>query len=150
MFIIHYVKKYSAEERKKIWENIINKYQIICQPLYHIVSQPNNEVVPSTNKEMSINNSKVLNHAIKAYQSTQISQNWSNPFDFHDIVEPNDIATISCKIGILLIPYAILDTGADSVMVTDNVIEHLGEKIDRKKIYKITDTWGFSIHWYSL
>ena len=59
--MLHYAEKYSAEDRKKIWDNIINKYQIICQPLYHIVSQPNEEMI------IPHNNSKVLNHAIKAY-----------------------------------------------------------------------------------
>ena len=93
---------------------------------------------------ISNNEPKVLNYAIKAYQSVQISQNWPNPFDFLDIDEPNDITTISCKIGILLIPYTILDTGTDSVIVTDNVIEHLSEKIDKKKVYNITGALGNS------
>ena len=142
MFMLHYAEKHSAESRKKIWDNIINKYQIICQPLYHIVSHSNEEMVIPVNP--IANEPKVLNHAIKAYQSAQLSRDWPNPFDFLDLLEPNDIATICGKIGDLLISYAILDTGADSVMITDNVIKHLGEKIDKKKVYNITGALGNS------
>ncbi|CAG8790103.1 16473_t:CDS:1, partial [Acaulospora morrowiae] len=70
-----------------------------------------------------LDNSITLNHAIKVYQGTQIRQNWPNPFeiDFLDIKESNDIATISCRIGDLIIPYAILDTGANDSLYTDNI-----------------------------
>ncbi|CAG8650170.1 14968_t:CDS:2 [Acaulospora morrowiae] len=76
----------------------------------------------------------------------QIRQNWFNPFeiDFLDIKEPNDVATISCRIGDLIIPYAILDTGANDSLYTDNIPEYLGIKIDKKNIHKLTGAVGDS------
>ncbi|CAG8514533.1 4051_t:CDS:2 [Acaulospora colombiana] len=87
-----------------------------------------------------------LNHAIKVYQGAQIRQNWPNPFevDFLDIKEPNDVATISCRIGDLIIPHAILDTGADDSLYTDNIPEYLGIKIDKKNVHKLMGAVGDS------
>ncbi|CAG8496352.1 2900_t:CDS:2 [Acaulospora morrowiae] len=86
-----------------------------------------------------LDNSITLNHAIKVYQGAQIRQNWPNPFeiDFLDIKEPNDVAMILCRIGDLIIPYVILDTGANDSLYTDNISEYLGIKIDKKNIYKL-------------
>jgi hypothetical protein len=39
----------------------------------------------------------------------------------------------------LIIAYAILNTGADSSMFTDNIPEHLEIKIDKKNVHKLTD-----------
>ncbi|CAG8642724.1 5680_t:CDS:2, partial [Paraglomus occultum] len=60
-----------------------------------------------------------LNHAIKLYQGAQIRRNWPNPFEnkFLDIREPNDVATISCRIGL---------------------------KIDKKNVHKLTGAVGDS------
>ncbi|CAG8598193.1 2259_t:CDS:2 [Paraglomus occultum] len=64
--------------------------------------------------------------------------------DFLDIREPNDVATISCRIGDLIIPHAILDTGADDSLFTDNIPRYLGEKIDQKNVHKLTGAVGDS------
>ena len=93
-----------------------------------------------------LDNSIALNHAIKVYQGAQIRRNWPNPFeiDFLNISEPNDVATISCRIGDLVIPHAILDTGADSSMFSDNIPEYLGLKIDKKNVHKLSGAVGDS------
>ncbi|RHZ87010.1 hypothetical protein Glove_41g48 [Diversispora epigaea] len=71
----------------------------------------------------------------------QITQNWLNPFEVDFLkIEPNDVATILCRIDDLIIAYAILDTGTDSSMFTNNIPEYLGIKIDKKNIHKLTDT----------
>ncbi|RHZ49279.1 hypothetical protein Glove_526g18 [Diversispora epigaea] len=41
-------------------------------------------------------------------------------------------------------PHAILDTGADSSIFTDNIPKHLGIKIDKKNVYKLTGAVGDS------
>ncbi|RHZ72257.1 hypothetical protein Glove_243g15 [Diversispora epigaea] len=77
-------------------------------------------------------------------QSSQIRQNWPNPFeiDFLDIKEPNDVTMILCRIGDLIIPHAILDTSANNSLYTDNIPEYLGIKIDKKNVYKLTGAVG--------
>jgi hypothetical protein len=83
------------------------------------------------------------NHAIKVYQNTQIKWNWPNPFGINFLkFKPNKEVTISCKIGDLEIPYAILDTGSFDVLFTDNIPKYLEEKIDKKNIHKLTGTIG--------
>ncbi|RHZ58776.1 hypothetical protein Glove_368g55 [Diversispora epigaea] len=64
--------------------------------------------------------------------------------DFLNIKEPNDVATISCRIGDLIIPHAILDTGADDSLFTGNIPEYLGIKIDKKNVHKLTGAVGDS------
>ena len=54
IFMIYYTEKYSAKNRKKLWDNIINNYQIICQSLYYIVSHPNGEIIIFDNKSKVI------------------------------------------------------------------------------------------------
>ena len=45
--------------------------------------------------------------------------------------------TISCNVGSVTIPYAMIDSGSDSSIVSENVAKHLGLKIDRKKIHRL-------------
>ena len=37
----------------------------------------------------------------------------------------------------MTIPYAMIDSGSDSSIVSENVAKHLGLKIDRKKIHRL-------------
>ncbi|CAG8437849.1 3156_t:CDS:2, partial [Acaulospora colombiana] len=46
--------------------------------------------------------------------------------------------------GDLIIPNAILDTGADDSLYTDNIPEYLGIKIDNKNVNKLTGAVGNS------
>ncbi|CAG8601901.1 1569_t:CDS:2 [Ambispora gerdemannii] len=133
-FDSYYGEKYTVKERNK--DQIPNS----SSPKetnrdYELISQPE-----------KLDNFITLNHAIKIYQGAQIRQNWPNPFeiDFLDIKEPNDVATISCRIGDLIIPHAILDTGADNSLFTDNIPEYLGIKINKKNVYKLTGAVGDS------
>jgi hypothetical protein len=163
MYDSYYAKKYSVKERNKAWGNIAKKYQKIFQPFIEAVNKENNthfEYVPlpdipeKLSHTSSANNSitsvkdteyRSLNHAIKVYQGAQITRNWPNPFDVDFLkIEPNDVATILCRIGELIIAHAILDTGADSSMFTDNIPEYLGIKIDKKNVHKLTGAVGDS------
>jgi len=132
-FDSYYAEKYSVKERNKVWRNIAKKYANIFQPFLDVVNKEN------------LNKSVTLNHAIKAHQGAQIRRNWPNPFEVDFLkIEPNDVATISCKIGDLLIPHAILDTGSDSTMFTDNIPKYLGVKIDKTNKHKLTGAVGNS------
>ena len=163
-FDLYYGEKYTVKERNKVWEIIAKKYQTIFQPFIEFINKQSSD--SSSYKEMNHNYSIVpppekldnsiacdkvtelrsLNHAIKEYQGAQIRRNWPNPFeiDFLNISEPNDVATISCRIGDLVIPHAILDTGSDDSLYTDNIPRYLGEKIDQKNVHKLTGAVGDS------
>src|SRR5271168_1828106 len=91
--------------------------------------------------------SNSLNHAIKAYaqchsaekKSDIIPIHWPKPLEinFLQIKDADDVATISCKVGDVTISYAMIDSGSDSSIVSENVAKHLGLKIDRKKVYRL-------------
>lgn len=156
-FDTYYGEKYTVKERNKVWEIIAKKYQTMFQPFIELLngqssdssshkeSNHNYDLVPTPNIPEKPDNSMTLNHAIKVYQGAQITRNWPNPFDVDFLkIEPNDVATILCRIGELIIAHAILDTGADSSMFTDNIPEHLGIKIDKKNVHKLTGAVGDS------
>ncbi|RIA83843.1 hypothetical protein C1645_742766 [Glomus cerebriforme] len=62
------------------------------------------------------------------------------PFELNFVRKniPNDVATISCKIGGLLIPYAIVDTGSDSSIMSENIARNIGKAIDENTAQEIT------------
>ena len=64
---------------------------------------------------------------------------WPKPLEinFLQIKDADDVATISCKVENITIPYAMIDSGSDSSIISENVAEHLGLKIDRKKIHRL-------------
>src|ERR1044071_2188471 len=87
-----------------------------------------------------------LEHAIKAYASAQKKNSqiyWPKPLEinFLQIKDADDVATIYCKIGSLIVPCAMIDTGSDSSIFSDNIAEVveelLGIKINRKKIHAL-------------
>ncbi|PKY23214.1 hypothetical protein RhiirB3_437359 [Rhizophagus irregularis] len=71
-----------------------------------------------------------LNHTIKAYDA-------------------DNVATIYCKIGGLVIPYAMIDIDSDSSIFLDNIAElvkePLGIEINRKKIHRLNGVASQSI-----
>ncbi|CAG8665721.1 3208_t:CDS:2 [Acaulospora morrowiae] len=148
-FDLYYSKKYTVKEQNKVWDIIAKKYLSIFQLLIEIIKKqtPNSsnhketkhdyKFIPQSEK---LDNSISLNYTIKVYQGIQIRQNWPNPFeiDFLNIKKPNDVAIISCKIGDLIISYAIIDTGANDSLYIDNIPEYLGIKIDKKNVHKLT------------
>ena len=156
-FDSHYAEKYSVKERNKVWEIIAKKYLTIFQPLIELLNrqspnsssykEPNHnyDLVPHPNIPEKLDNSMALNHAIKVYQGAQITRNWPNPFEVDFLkIEPNDVATILCRIGNLIIPHAILDTGANDSLFSDDIPIYLGEKIDKKNVHKLTGAVGDS------
>jgi hypothetical protein len=86
-----------------------------------------------------------LNHAIKAYAQCHSAEKKNNQIywpipreiNFLQIKDADDVATISCKVGGITIPYAMIDSGSDSSIVSENVAMHLGLKIDRKKVHRL-------------
>jgi len=83
-----------------------------------------------------------LEHSIKAYALAQKKNSqiyWPKPLEinFLQIKDADDVATISCKVGGVNIPYAMIDSGSDSSIVSENVAKHLGLKIDKKKIHRL-------------
>ena len=57
--------------------------------------------------------------------------------NFLQIKDADDVATISCKVEEVTILYAIIDSGSDSSIVSENVAKHLELKIDKKKIHRL-------------
>src|ERR1044071_9233396 len=98
-----------------------------------------------------------LNHAIKAYAQCRSAEKknsqiyWPKPLEinFLQIKDVDDVATIYCKIGGLVIPCAMIDTGSDSSIFSNNITElveeFLGIKIDRKKIHRLNGVASQSI-----
>src|ERR1044072_3393884 len=75
---------------------------------------------------------------------------WPKPLEinFLQIKDANDVATIYCKIGGLIIPCAMIDIGSDSSIFSDNIAEavkELGIKINRKKIHVLNGVASQSI-----
>jgi len=139
-FDLHYEEKYTAKERNRVWENITKKYLTIFQPFIEFLNKETNR-----NHNFILSPDITLNHAIKVYQGAQITRNWPNPFEVDFLkIEPNDVATILCRICELIIAHAILDTGADDSLFTDDIPIHLGIKIDKKNVHKLTGAVGDS------
>ena len=98
-----------------------------------------------------------LNHAIKAYAQCRSAEKknsqiyWPKPLEinFLQIKDADDVATIYCKIGDLEIPCAMIDTGSDSSIFSDNIAELveelLGIEINRKKIHRLNGVASQSI-----
>ncbi|GBB99794.1 hypothetical protein RclHR1_36330001 [Rhizophagus clarus] len=83
--------------------------------------------------------------AIKAYASAQKKNSqiyWPKPLEinFLQIKDADDVATISCRVGDVTIPYAMIDSGSDSSIVSENVTKHLGLKLNRKKFIDLIES----------
>src|SRR3954447_6206366 len=76
-----------------------------------------------------------LNHAIKTYTQSHSAEKknrqiyWPKPLkiNFLQIKDADDVATIYCKIGSLVIPCAMIDTGSDSSIFSNNIAELVEE-----------------------
>ncbi|GBB94052.1 hypothetical protein RclHR1_22800002 [Rhizophagus clarus] len=142
----------TVKRRELAWENVTSKVQDILfplmqavnteqKPLLDVLSEENAKSSIDTMDSIIVNNSEnhqetapshILNHAIKAYAR-----------------DADDVATIYCKIGGLVIPCAMIDTGSDSSIFSDNIAELveelLGIKINRKKIHALNGVASQSI-----
>ncbi|PKK68510.1 hypothetical protein RhiirC2_782174 [Rhizophagus irregularis] len=124
----------TVKRKELAWENVTKKIvsvqekQTSCQ----VERKANNnnmeiETLPNNNHS---GGGHTLNHAIKAYDA-------------------DDVATIYCKIGGLVIPCAMIDIGSDSSIFLDNIAklvkEPLGIEINRKKIHRLNGIASQSI-----
>src|SRR3954453_10855482 len=98
--------------------------------------EPMKDIVPM--------DSSTLNHAIKSYAQRRSEKKndflfWPKPLEinFLQIRDADDVATISCRVGDVTIPYAMIDSGSDSSILSENVAIHLGFEINRKKIHRL-------------
>src|SRR5690348_7838784 len=115
------------------------KISIYSRTIFLACSENNAPVSLSLSNYCEKAGAQKLNHAIKQYQEVQLYRNWLDllKINFLQIKEPNNYATISCKVYDLEIPHALLDTGSDgshiSKNITNHIIKYFGLKIDRKK-----------------
>src|SRR4051794_17895264 len=157
----------TVKRRELVWKHPTSKILDVLHPLIQytntklkpLLELPSEENAKSSNGIMNdvvVNNSEnyqettpshILNHAIKAYaqcrsagkKSDMIHIYWPKPLEinFLQIKDADDVATISCKVRGMTIPYAMIDSGSDSSIISENVAKHLGLKIDRKKIHRL-------------
>ena len=154
----------TVKRRELAWKNITSKVQDVFFPLMQAVnaeqksliqvpeSEVSNDVIMADSakiKEVNTSSSSHilpenlrLEHVIKAYALAQKKNSqiyWPKPLEinFLQIKDADDVATISCRVGDITIPYAMIDSGSDSSIVSENVTKHLGLKIDRKKVHRL-------------
>jgi hypothetical protein len=153
----------TVKRRELAWENVTREFKDILIPLLQAVNSEQKPLlqIPTEEKPESDDSMKdiipvgsnSLNHAIKAYAQCHSAKKksdmqntlrlipiyWPKPLEinFLQIKDADDVATISCKVGDITIPYAMIDSGSDSSIVSENVAKHLGFKIDRKKIHRL-------------
>src|SRR5271170_5900120 len=156
----HIVGDYSVKDKEKLWEAFTLMYMDVLHPLIRAINKPDPAFQSS-----SEDGGKILNYAIKAYQKAlpirsgqdapQIKNQggnilWPKPLEinFLRLDDANDVATISCKIGSMNVPYAIIDTGSDSSIFSENiaklVVEQLELKLNRKKVHNLNGVAGKS------
>jgi hypothetical protein len=146
----HYANDYPVSERGKLWDILSSNMGDILSPLAHAINKSattpllpdSSKPEESTSKVSQENEGGVLNHAIRAYQQKNLY--WPRPLEinFLQLNDPNDVATISCKIGDVRIPFAMIDTGSDSSVISENVAKYLGLKIDRKNVHALNGVAG--------
>ena len=152
----------TVKRKELAWKNVTSKVQDVLFPLMQatnaeqklLLQVPDKkddiEMADSTKiKEINTTSSSHvlpenfrLEHAIKAYALAQKKNSqiyWPKPLEinFLQIKDADDVATISCRVGDVTIPYAMIDSGSDSSIVSENVAKHLGLKIDRKKVHRL-------------
>ena len=152
----------AVKRRELAWENVTKKVQEVLFPLMQAVKteqRPLLDVVENNTMEIETlpdNNHSggrhTLNHAIKTYAQCHSAEKknrqiyWPKPLEinFLQIKDADDVATISCRVGDVNIPYAMIDSGSDSSIVSENVAKYLGLKIDRNKVHRLNGAVGKS------
>lgn len=135
-----FAKSYTNENKEKVWLAVVDIYNDILRPLEDAQKQINANTMQQEAQK--------FNFAIKQYQANhgtienETSSNspyWPNPLDIDYIRQKvaDDVATIRCKIGPMEIPYAMVDSGSDSSVISDNIVKQLGLDIDKRKIYRL-------------
>ena len=139
----------TVKRREFVWKNITKRIQDVLYPLIHAINTEQKpllstqvspiESIDNIAESMDVN---TLNHAIKTYTKCHSGQSniyWPIPreINFLQIKDADDVATITCKVGNFIIPYAMIDSGSDSSIISENVAKHLGLKIDRKNVHRL-------------
>ncbi|CAG8586473.1 7840_t:CDS:2 [Paraglomus occultum] len=52
--------------------------------------------------------------------------------------DPDDVATICCKVASMTIPHALIDSGSNDSLISDDIAEDMGLKIDTSNTPRIT------------
>src|SRR5271154_234310 len=163
LLLKHIISDYSVKDREKLWECLTLMYTDVLHPLIQAINKP--DLASQSSPEEG---DKILNYAIKAYQKALPSHSgqdapqiqnhgwresnilWPKPLEinFLWLDDANDVATISCKIRSMNVPYATIDTGSDSSIFSENiaklVVEQLGLKLNRKKVHNLNGVAGKS------
>ncbi|KAF0552129.1 hypothetical protein F8M41_022555 [Gigaspora margarita] len=123
----HFASNFSDKEREKFWHKFTMILSHILQPisdLIRIASQQTN-ILPQTPPEGSQSEAEI---------------SWPNPIEINFIhkIIPNDVATIYCKISLLLgkivqVPSAIMDSGANCSVISKGLIKLLEAEVDKNK-----------------
>ena len=145
--LTHFAKNHKDENKEKLWNKVITIYADILHPLGEAKKLSKSNAIQE--------DAQKLNFAIKQYQMNKGSiENasdypyWPNPLDIDFIRQKvaDDVVTISCKIGPLKIPYALIDTGSNCCVISDNIAKRLGLEVD-KSVYKIK---GYATYAHSI
>ena len=137
-----YMENDTVKRRELVWKNITKRIQDVLYPLIHAINTEQKPLLQLSTHVSPVESveGRELNHAIKTYTKRH-SDNfyWPIPreINFLQIKDANDVATITCKVGNFTIPYAMIDSGSDSSIISENVAKHLGLKIDRKKVHRL-------------
>jgi len=145
--LTEFADKYTDENKEKVWNETRNIYGDILRPL--------EEAHKQINANATKQDAQMLNFAIKQYQmnkGTKETSNelyWPKPMTITYIKQKiaNDVATINCKIGPMEIPYAMIDSGSNTSVISENIVERLGLKIDRNTRYEIN---GYATNAYTI
>ena len=145
--LTEFANKHSNENKEKLWNDVRNVYGTILQPLEVAKKQVKSNAMQEEAQK--------LNFAIKQYQFNKgmiESDNlpyWPKPMSITYINQKiaNDVATINCKIGPMKIPYAMIDTGSNISVISDNIVKRLGLEINKNKKYEIN---GYATFAYTI
>nr|CAG8642848.1 6087_t:CDS:2 [Entrophospora candida] len=121
---------------------MIDENQVFLELIKYIIST----LIPQCPKEILPELYSFIRKLFLEMESTFNSYHIKNYSSKERNMEPNNYATIPCKIYDLEIPHALLDTGSDGSHLSDNIgyyIEkYFGLKMDRKKTYRLSGAVG--------
>ncbi|GES93459.1 hypothetical protein GLOIN_2v1772633 [Rhizophagus clarus] len=128
----------TVKRRESAWRIVASKFEDILFPLLQAVNSEQKPLLQVPDNESKI---KEINTASSSYVIPESIRHiyWPKTLEinFLQTKDADDVATISCKVGSMTIPYAMIDSGSDSSIVSENVAKHLGLKIDKKKIHRL-------------
>ena len=139
-------KKSSSKETSKIpLEDTIRKVlhselKLIFPPHFFQDSSliaPKQIVAPMEPKIVSQSNTLVSSKDSDESSLEEESLDDSMEIDFIKKELKTSVATVECKIKRLKIPAMTLDSGAEPPIITENIVERIGAKIDKSEIHDL-------------